>query len=545
MRQVTVAAGVGIMRPTADPRGGGHNGGGIALSVTGEPTSVDTDALSVFGSRLADVAAALEAVEDVCARLADALVDAACRVHDQATREQAAGAIDPGSLVRAAQLSDAEAGLRRAAAAVEAQSGQLQRPVGQTMRLSRSAEQASAVYVDHEARAERVWMGVGALDGAATPQRLLGRIGRALVGFAVTMGVLPSGNVPGNDRVMEDGVDALSQLLLPVGFALPTWGDATVPGKKLSAAQRAIRLGVGLADAVSGTRGHHVAVGAPQLGPGPLATLARHLDALAGRNVGAPKGATAACPLVAPHKSRQQAPPITGGQLVHALDEPANGTHALRILKHETAGKTSWTVVVPGTEEWSMGEANAFDMDTNLRVSGALPTAQEAAVAEAMKQMQIPANEPVEFVGHSQGAMVVSRLVSDPLLTRRYNVTSALAVGGATAGVTPRGNVKMLAVENTNDIVPQLDGVSRPQPTRGLVTVKGRVDDDTAHAIEPGRLPGTAFQHGRPVYAAIVDEAQRSGDPDVAAWTRNRQATIGLDSTTRTEVYDFAVTRVD
>ncbi|QOX81777.1 hypothetical protein H8R18_08715 [Nanchangia anserum] len=371
----------------------------------------------------------------------------------------------------------------------------------------------------------------------AAPTTVIADVGTLGWGLAATLGVIPTQMAP-SDEAMAEALAHIGALVEPGLLLLTPWTPLTRRGDT-TAAQRVTGMGVAWIDAIGEPRrrvsvgrvdGNSCAVvGYPAAGGGGVAPRQQRF---------AP-----ACPVITNRRDGPVATPLTGFDLVHALDIPAATPHTLRILRHTTGEHTSWTVVVPGTEEWGIGGDNPFDMDTNLRVVAGLPNAQETAVAEAMKQLNIPDTDPVELVGHSQGGMVVSRLAADPLFTKRFTVTSALCVGAATGGVQPRAGTRMLVVENSRDIVPQLDASARERRRTGVTRVVADVSPAEARTYAPGQVPGSGQHHSRDLYAHLVDQAEHSDNADMRAWVANRRVTMGLNATTRTEAIDFVVRR--
>lgn len=495
------------------------------LTITGPGTEVDPVALEeladVFENTALAHASAKTALQQVVAALeARSWALEARLAHLPVTMDPFAPSQRIHLVHLAADLADTTAALRLAATRL-AEAAELARDLA--TRLRRAGEDYRAA--DHH---------VALLAGIIGPNPLftLGAFGHAAWALISTLGWAPPPPI--------GAAGTLNRLAAPFGGLVPVRGATTIAVGDLTPTQRLARGIVMAVDQAGGGGAHVVAVGRAD---GSTCHEAAYASAavLAGPALAA---ATRTCPRLSIPRAQAVPPPLTGADLVHTLDEPAGTPHTLRVLRHTTAGKVSWTVVVPGTETWSLGGDNPFDMDTNLRVSGGLPSAQEAAVAEALTQLHIPSTEPVELVGHSQGAMVVARLASDPMFTTRWSVTSALCVGGATAGVRPTGRAKVLAVENADDLVPALDGSGRNRPRAGLVTVVGQLSPDETARVAPGAVPGGGEQHMRPVYAYLVDEAEHSGNPDVQEWSANRARTLGLTAQTRTEVIDFTVSRV-
>ncbi len=97
------------------------------------------------------------------------------------------------------------------------------------------------------------------------------------------------------------------------------------------------------------------------------------------------------------------------------------------------------------------------------------------------------------LVGHSEGGMVAVTTARDASASGEFDVTHVVTAGspvGRTAAALP-GRIKLLALENSRDVVPHLDGVANPDrpnvttasSPRGDGTVLG--DHDVGGAYVP------------------------------------------------------------
>ncbi|RBY95268.1 alpha/beta hydrolase [Blastococcus sp. TF02-8] len=210
-------------------------------------------------------------------------------------------------------------------------------------------------------------------------------------------------------------------------------------------------------------------------------------------------------------------PPRTVTDLMDALDRRArrssdhNDEISVRLITHAD-GTTAWIVDIPGTQEKSpLGDShtqNTNDYVTNLRVLGGDVTTRQQAIVEAMHRAGVRPGEPVMLVGHSQGGMVAAQAAHDSgTADFPYDVRSVVTAGSpiARAGIPP--SVQVLALENTHDIVPHLDGrANDDDPNVTTVTFdqqNGSIGDN--HGI------GKAYRYG----AQAVDV---SDDPSIAGF---------------------------
>lgn len=252
----------------------------------------------------------------------------------------------------------------------------------------------------------------------------------------------------------------------------------------------------------------------------------------------------------APAAPTGHATPRTPSELLGELsDLPSGGERGgLKILKHETPlpdgrMRTSWSVVIRGTQRWGAGGSNPQDMLTNLQEVADVESDQSRAVLQAMEMAGIGRGEPVEFVGHSQGGIVAARLASDPAVGARYSVVSALTAGSPIAASSPPEGVGVLALENTRDIVPALDGAGNAE---GVVTVRfdGRG--------RSGGSPGVPAAHDLATYRSLMADIEEGAgssreDPSFApvrSWEAARAEGLGLNDRTRTSEFRYETRRI-
>ena len=232
--------------------------------------------------------------------------------------------------------------------------------------------------------------------------------------------------------------------------------------------------------------------------------------------------------------SRIDSPPSTASELLdHAQtvkgQTQADGAGAISILRTDHAdGTRSWVVIVPGTSEWTSGDSNPQDLETNLQAISGRPTDMDSAVLTAMRQSGIQPGEEVGIYGHSQGAMTAVNIASDPAVMENYTITSVLTAGGPTSGTALPDGTRALHLESTSDVVPGLDASSNPvTPNRATAYVDTR----------------GGSTHSESVYADAVRGAE-SGEQAFADYSRDlsRLTGAGEEGATTTEVV-FDVTR--
>lgn len=231
----------------------------------------------------------------------------------------------------------------------------------------------------------------------------------------------------------------------------------------------------------------------------------------------------------------------------------------VEILRHSTPGagggeRTSWSVVIRGTQAWGVGGPNPQDMLSNLQAVAGEESDQSRAVLAAMEGAGIAAGEPVELVGHSQGGAIAAQLAADPEVAARYRVTSVLTAGAPAGGAEAGPGVGMLNLENTRDPVPGLDGAAnRDLGASRTVHFDGgllgaRADEGGAAGphdlatyrsalewLETETGTGTSAGAGR----SGAGGTATSGLDEVEQWVIHREAALGLGEETRTTAFTF------
>lgn len=235
--------------------------------------------------------------------------------------------------------------------------------------------------------------------------------------------------------------------------------------------------------------------------------------------------------------SQQKIPvPLSASQLVTQFNQaPAYPDHGeLRVVKYRTGNKISWRVDIRGTQVWSVTGTNPQDMRTNLQTNAcglAGKSDMTKAVTRALDQAGYRSGQPVELIGHSQGGAVAAQVGSDPKLAKKYNVKSVVTLGSNTGGFRPAPGVHMVALENTADIVPRLDGRANPN-VPNLTTVQTYKN-----------AGGISANHSKELYAQVARAWERSGDGDYARFIEARNYNLGINHTTQATAQSFVVQR--
>lgn len=204
----------------------------------------------------------------------------------------------------------------------------------------------------------------------------------------------------------------------------------------------------------------------------------------------------------------------------------------VHILPVTRDGVTSYVVQIPGTQVWSpeRGVDNPYDLTSNV----ALMSQQERAVvteavAQAIRDAGLTADDAVMLVGHSQGGIIAAAIASDPELQQTLDIDSVFVAGAPIGRFPIPDDVAVLAIEHAEDAVPKLDARDNPDRPNWTTIVRDLPDSvlddapvpvgqahhiaeyaDTGAAVQqPGQLP--------PDVQASVDawlEANRGFVPD-------------------------------
>lgn len=173
---------------------------------------------------------------------------------------------------------------------------------------------------------------------------------------------------------------------------------------------------------------------------------------------------------------------------VAALGTTSATTGLIEVQTLHTPDGVRHLVYLPGTDDMTtlpwQRDADARDMGANVELVGGRGTAYGDGVLAALQQAGVSPDDPVLLVGHSQGGILAGSIAAAG--GEGYHVVGAITLGAplATLPHLPDG-VQVLALENSHDVVPHLDGYANPDEV-GLVTVTadgGGTDVVGAHAF--------------------------------------------------------------
>lgn len=233
--------------------------------------------------------------------------------------------------------------------------------------------------------------------------------------------------------------------------------------------------------------------------------------------------------------------PTDLADLGRRVPQDGQGTPQLRIERYRDPGGTvRWIVYSSGTVHFApLHEREPFDMLANLQGVADEPSAAETATVRAMRRAGIRRGQPVLLVGHSQGALNVTRIAQ----SGEFDVAGVVTLGGPTGQIALPRSVPVLAAEHDEDPVPVLGGTAAAG-AGGLnrVVVRRRLYDDAAPRDAGSAVPS----HEMDEYVQTLQSADRSGAAPVRGFEqRTRDYFAGVDGTVSSWRASRATGRVD
>jgi pimeloyl-ACP methyl ester carboxylesterase len=197
-------------------------------------------------------------------------------------------------------------------------------------------------------------------------------------------------------------------------------------------------------------------------------------------------------------------------------------------------GSTSWIVQIPGTQTVDLAHAdNPLDMDTNLnlmqREGMGPPTVMEQQVLAAMRRAGIGPNDPVMLTGHSQGGITAASLaVRHP---DGFNIRSVVTAGAPIARFDIPGNVSVMSLEHSQDVIPKVDSAANPDRANWTTVTRD---------LEAGDGPETfGNAHAADRYSATGALVDGSVEESISAWRRDNAVFFSAGGPLEAETFEI------
>lgn len=150
---------------------------------------------------------------------------------------------------------------------------------------------------------------------------------------------------------------------------------------------------------------------------------------------------------------------------------------------------------LPGTKSAALGwDSDPMDMKTNLQAILGRQSNVEIGLAAALGQAGVTPGERIMVVGHSQGGLVAVTAAERAKLGKfPYSIERVVTFGSPVAGTEPKFAPKLLSVENTSDVVPNL-AIKRNPSSPNWLTIEQKTQGDPISSHLIGAYQHTALQ---------------------------------------------------
>jgi hypothetical protein len=154
---------------------------------------------------------------------------------------------------------------------------------------------------------------------------------------------------------------------------------------------------------------------------------------------------------------------FASGQQIDVIGQDQLAIIRVITARDEMGNITGYTVQIPSTQSWDAAASavpNDVTGDLHAMVRGR-QTALAAAVLEAMRNAGIRPGDgpPIMMTGFSLGGITAAAIAAD---CREYNIRQVVTAGAPIGNFDISGDVRVIAFEADEDIVPRSDGASNP-----------------------------------------------------------------------------------
>lgn len=217
------------------------------------------------------------------------------------------------------------------------------------------------------------------------------------------------------------------------------------------------------------------------------------------------------------------------GLLARAGAVDAAGQGKIEVINVSEEGKSSFIVIIPGTEHDGLpGGNNPFDEAGIAEGLGYESKHINEAIRSALSQAGAEADAQVVAVGYSQGGIHAMNLSQDKAFLAEYDLKYVLTAGSPVGGIKPEPGISSLHLEHRQDWVPGSDGIPSPD-TKDRVTVTLTDQVKTAPGEEIGMGPGHKLSN----YEAGAREVSASGNQSLLATTATLAGVVGVGRTAK------------
>ncbi|GAA1858015.1 hypothetical protein ACFQZV_02160 [Microbacterium koreense] len=210
---------------------------------------------------------------------------------------------------------------------------------------------------------------------------------------------------------------------------------------------------------------------------------------------------------------------------------PGDGESRVRVERYTMRdGSSQYTVYVSGTKSADVGRDEVWDMASNVDlISGRTSASYEATVA-ALEASGAQPGDVVHAFGHSQGAMITSRLA----LEGDFTVSTLVSFGSPVEADVGPGTLSV-NLRHTDDAIAALAGGGHMAPV-------GAPGSFVVERSMAGSVAGDgAAPHAMTSYTQTASLVDGSSDPRVSAV---REVFAALDTAASVDVVEYGAERV-
>jgi hypothetical protein len=182
-------------------------------------------------------------------------------------------------------------------------------------------------------------------------------------------------------------------------------------------------------------------------------------------------------------------------------------------------GETSWIVSIPPTAQM-VGGKNPFDVVSDVETMGLDSGDMVTGVLKALKAAGVGSRDQILMIGHSLGGLTAAAVVSSAEFQKRYAPPAIITMGSPIAPIPIPANVRVLALEHTEDTLVALGGTTPRTSNITTVTRSLAKSPLKAERAASTHVWGTK-SHARPYYQNTLEMVDNSTDPSLLAFKQH------------------------